>query len=213
MKKAVIFDMDGVIVDTGPIGLSVMKETVAPYIDTPLTKEEIEHYLGSPDRDFFVSLVKERGLSVTTEELLSTQITNYEAALEKGINENLEVCTLIKALAGNFILAINSGSTTHQIKFVLEKLELTDHFKCFVSCDDVTVGKPDPEGYVQALACCGVSPEEAIVIEDSPAGVVAASLAGIDVLQYGDDESRYHENAKLHTSNINEIRNYIWQNK
>lgn len=209
MKRAIIFDMDGVIVNTGPIGLSVLRENLKSHTDSDLTEKEIERYLSISDKEFFDELVQDRKLIVTSKSLLETQLKNYEIELKKDVHPNHEICDLINVLSGKYQLAICSGSTRGQIDIILEKLELTDLFECVVSSDDVTVGKPNPEGYIKSTACLNVHTDEAIIIEDSPAGVAAGVDAGIDVIQYGNDKGRESTLATHRAKTIHDITNIL----
>jgi HAD superfamily hydrolase (TIGR01509 family) len=180
MKKAVNFDMDGLIVDTEPLYMiALSKVAQARGKSYPLSlKQEM---MGRRAIDS-LRIFKERlGLSDSVEELLKERDEIFEDLLEK---------EKIKPMPGFFELldninklslkkAISSSSKREWIDIILKKLGIFSEFEVIISGDEVTHGKPHPEIYLLSLKRLNVSPKECIVFEDTVTGVESAKSAGL----------------------------------
>jgi HAD superfamily hydrolase (TIGR01509 family) len=90
-----------------------------------------------------------------------------------------QVRAAVRSAAARVPLAICSGAARAEIEPVLAAAGLSSCFRAVVSADDVVAGKPDPEGYERALALLAAEPAEAVVFEDTAAGVASARAAGV----------------------------------
>lgn len=187
MLKALIFDLDGVITDTEPIHMEAWLSVLEP-IGISFDEDEYRtHYIGLNDRDFLGALSHIHGhhfddgeKSRLTEEKMAANLR----LLERGIPLLPGVEGFVTSNAKRYMLSICSGAMHREIEFILRRLKWTGLFDPVIPADLVKKGKPDPEGYIRALE--GLSkrakdflPEEAIAIEDSPKGIMAAHRAGI----------------------------------
>jgi len=93
-----------------------------------------------------------------------------------------EVREAVRAAAGRARLAVVSGAPRAAVETVLAGAGLAELFEEIVAAEDVERGKPDPAGYLHALALLGIPPDEAVAVEDSEAGVAAAKAAGLYVV-------------------------------
>jgi len=109
--------------------------------------------------------------------LLSTG--GSRAAVADGSTVHEHVREAVRYAAERVPLAICSGAARAEIEPVVEAAGIADCFRGIVSSDDVVHGKPDPEGYVQALALLGILPRSALVVEDTEAGIASARTAGV----------------------------------
>lgn len=189
---ALIFDFDGVVVDSEPIHL-VGFQQVLRGVGVEMTHDDyFGKYLGFDDRDCFAAALRDHGRQV-----IDAQIAEMTAAktilVQKVITESIEaldgaVALIASAAEAGLPLAICSGALRKEIELASESIGVRQHFLRIVSADDVQHGKPDPEGYRMAIAqlieATGnpIQPAKCVVVEDSPAGIDAAHAAGMKVL-------------------------------
>lgn len=183
--KAVIFDMDGVIIDSEPMHLDVDIKTMA-YFGFNITGKEFEKYVGMTSPEMWRSIRSEYNIEQSIEEIINGQ-------LEKKINIlrdlNIEPIDGIKELlfelkSQGIPIAVASSSARRLIEEVLRKFDLRDYFQCIASGEEVERGKPAPDVYIEAAKELRVHPSNCIVIEDSRNGVRAAKNAGMKCIGY-----------------------------
>lgn len=200
MEKCVIFDMDGVIVDSEPIHQECERNMFRMFGIT-VSKEEHNTLVGTTDETIWSQLKATHRLSVSVSEAIKLKKTLYMHYLknEARIAPIPHVSTLIAALNKNgFLLALASSSPMEQIQYILHKLRLTHYFKTIVSGEDVNKGKPDPEIFLKAASSIGVDPSSCVVIEDSFNGVSAAISAGMKCIGYRSPHSGNQDLSKAH---------------
>ncbi len=189
--KVVIFDFDGVIVDTEPLHYATFQRILEPEGLRFSWQEYIETYIGFDDRDAFAHAFATQGKMLTPDMLLSLierKATLFCEVIGDGVTPYPGVVELIRHLHGHaFPLAICSGALRSDIDPILAMLGIGDCFDIIVTADDVAASKPDPECYRLALSRLlalypgHFSASEAIAIEDTPAGISAALGAGLVV--------------------------------
>ncbi len=179
---AVIFDMDGVIVDSEPYHerafVKVMREI--GYGDSHGIR--FDDYLGRSDDLLWVDFVKRHKPTQTVEELMAIKQRLVIRALqeEEPIFDGLP--EVVSKLAERCPLAVASGSRHPVIEAVLDLKRLRQHFSAVVSAADVVHGKPAPDIFLRAAWLLKVEPSRCWVIEDSKPGVAAALAAGMRVI-------------------------------
>lgn len=190
---AVIFDFDGVIVDTEPIHYQVFQDILEP-IGLGYTWEEYTStYMGFDDRDAFREAFRTKGQIITQDrlqELINQKATLFEQVVAKGVTPYPGVVELIKELAAHGIpLAICSGALRSDIIPILEQLAIKLFFSHIVTADDVPQSKPHPASYLKAKELLLHSFPEKLTskssicaIEDTPAGIQSAKGAGLYVV-------------------------------
>lgn len=189
--EAVIFDFDGVIVDTEPLHYAAFQRTLEP-LGLHFTWEEyIETYIGFDDRDAFKHAFAIKGTILERDRLQSLigeKATFFEEVIKSGVSAYPGVLELIFHLKEQKIpLAICSGALKSDIAPILDMLGIADCFDVIVTADDVAASKPDPECYSLAFQKLrsahhnSFSQETTIAIEDTPAGITAAKGAGLMV--------------------------------
>jgi beta-phosphoglucomutase len=179
MVQAVIFDMDGVIVDSHPVhkkawrrfldsqGKEVNEEDLAFILDGRKKEEILRHFLGELSPEQLDRLGHEK-------EMLFREEARAELRPVEGIEELLG--NLSRA---NIKLGVASSGSDTRVQFVLRKLRLLDYFSAVVAGDHVVAGKPDPAIFRLTSQKLAVVPEEVLVFEDSVSGVRAAKAAGM----------------------------------
>jgi beta-phosphoglucomutase len=189
--EAVIFDFDGVIVDTEPLHYAAFQRTLEPLGLHFSWQEYVETYIGFDDRDAFRHAFSLKGTILSQSELhtlIEQKATFFKEVIGSGVSAYPGVLDLIFHLHTNkFPLAICSGALRSDIDPILAMLGITDYFGVIVTADDVAASKPDPECYqlafqrLQSLHQNGLSKETTVAIEDTPAGISAAKGAGLIV--------------------------------
>ena len=183
--KAVIFDMDGVIIDSEPIHFEVDMQTMKDF-GCSISKEELNKYVGTTNEYMWTDIKNKYKLDQSVEEII-----NYRSEMvkRKVIESDLipieGIADLLKELkVKNIPAAIASSSPRDFIEVVVSKFQLEDYFSCILSGEEVENGKPAPDIYVETAKKLGISPEECIVIEDSKNGVLAAKKAGMKCIGF-----------------------------
>lgn len=192
MLRAIIFDFDGVIVDTERLHFQALKYILEGE-SIPLSWEEYtQTYLAMDDKNCLRTAFTQHGRPLTPEieEGLIERKTHYFfSAMPDAISLFPGVEALIRQGAQRYPLAIASGALRAEIEFILGKVGLREFFPVLVAADDVIMGKPHPEAYITALARLNrlissrpLRPSECLVVEDSRHGVAAATAAGMRCL-------------------------------
>lgn len=187
MLSAVIFDFDGIIVDSEPLHFRAFNEVLKPQGKTISWADYCETYIGYDDRDAFKTIYKvhEEKLSSGTlkalinkkADLLQEYVKDGEAVPLPGAVE------LIKSMPARLPVALCSGALRSDIDPVLENLGISNAFSVIVTAEDTDKSKPDPAPYQLALRKLEIKDAAtALAIEDTPAGIFSAKGAGLKVL-------------------------------
>ena len=180
--EAVIFDCDGTLVHSMPYHFEAWCEALALHGAGGIFKEDVFYAMGGrPTKDIVVEINDEYGLKLDPE---AVAFAKREAFLRKlGSLELIdEVAEFAESLRGKIPMAIATGGTRLVIEKTLQAVGVSDLFEEVVTADDVPVGKPAPDIFLKAAQLLGVSPLKCLVLEDAPAGVMAAQLAGMQVI-------------------------------
>lgn len=180
MIKALVFDFDGLILDTeGPI-FQAWQELYQEY-GGQLTLADWENCLGSAEgtQIFYDNLEKQLGQPVDIDALAprlrAREMEMIEAQpILPGVIEYIQ-----RAQQLGLKLGVASSSTCVWVTGHLEQRGLRENFQCVLGSDDVRVTKPDPDLFLSVLDCLEVRAQQAIAFEDSPHGVTAAKRAGL----------------------------------
>lgn len=178
MLKAVLFDMDGVIVDSEPMhGQSVILTLKDFGINVDM--EYFNQFIGSTNIYLWGEAIKEFGLDATVEGLLKIQMDKKRFLIERDGHQRIEgIKELVESLKNKGMkLAVASSSSLPYINEVITKLGIIQHFDQLVSGEDVPNPKPAPDVFLKAARVLEVDPSECLVIEDSNHGVNAAKNA------------------------------------
>ena len=166
--KAIIFDMDGVIIDSEPQhGRAALKVLHKYGADADMSYHE--QFIGSSTANMAQKVISDFSLSLSPEELLAElNQAKREIHKEEGYPSLPGICELIPKLAASgWKLAIASSSNPAEINAVVSSLGIRKYFDQLVSSSNVAHPKPAPDTFQLALKKLGVSAEEAIVVEDS----------------------------------------------
>jgi len=192
MLKAVVFDFDGIIVDSEPLHYRAFQKVLEPLGAGFSWAEYADKYMGFDDRDAFREAFGVSGLALSDQklaEVIALKASLFHEVASEGVSAYPGVIELIKAISGSIPLAICSGALRSDILPVLEMLSLQDCFDCIVTADDVPASKPDPASYMLAINKLqrlfpdnAITPAGSVAIEDTPAGISSAQGAGLKVL-------------------------------
>jgi len=197
--KAVIFDMDGVIIDSEPMHFKVDKKLLR-MAGLEVDKNFLNRYVGVSNPEMFADIREKFNISLSINELLDLkQKFLLEALNETKLTAIDGVEKLILDLASHDVLpAIASSSPRIFIEAVIRKLKLEQYFKAVVSGEEVEKSKPAPDIFLKAVSLLDIKPDECIVIEDSSAGVEAASAAGIRCIGFSNPNSGSQDLSKAY---------------
>ena len=179
MFKAVIFDLDGVVVDSEPISCATAEEVM---LELGMPKEAInkELFIGRSDKDFIIEVNKEYNLNIDSEKYANIRKGRYI----ENARGNLKAFPGIKQFINevknsNILFAIASSGEKTKVDFQLKEIGLEDVFPIIINSDDVHKSKPNPQIYFTAAKKLGVEPEECVAIEDAKTGLQSAKTAGM----------------------------------
>jgi HAD superfamily hydrolase (TIGR01509 family) len=189
-----IFDFDGVLVDSEPL-IFRLTQQMAAMEGWHVTEEEyFRDYLAFDDRGIVEHLYASHGRQVDRkrrDELVAWKARNYAEAIRGGLPTLPGAVEFVRAAASRYPLAIASGSLRSEVEHLLSAIGLRACFQLLVTAEDTERSKPEPEIYLKAVAALNrlgnfretpLRAAECLAIEDAPAGVRAAQAAGIRCL-------------------------------
>lgn len=193
MLKAIIFDCDGIIVDSEPNHLKAFQIVLETEGITLIKEAYYEKYLALDDKGLFEKILLEHHRSVDNKilkRLILRKMPLYKKLSEETLYLYPGVVDFVKKAKEKYRLAIASGAFRGEIKAALDKGGIRSAFPVIVSAQDVRNGKPNPEAYLTALEKLNnitasmneIQVNECVVIEDSLHGVEAARSAGMKCL-------------------------------
>ena len=189
--KAVIFDMDGVIIDSEPFYQEVQTDLFQK-IGITVLPEEYNTFIGVGMREMWNMIKSSRSLTQPIEELIELNnnvLLDYFERSSNLIPTPYFTDFLASILAAEMQTAVASSTTKPIIEVIIKKLNLYDFFNIIVSGDEVKNGKPAPDIFLETTARLNVKPLECVVVEDSYNGVKAAKSAGMYCLGYHNPNS------------------------
>ena len=177
MIKAVIFDLDGVLVDSEPLHVEAWKRFCKKrrcHLSDKELSAAIGLYDGEAVRRWFGPHLSDEEVSAIVREKFS----EYYALLSEKFPAFPGASECVKALAGTFRLGIASSEWQASIRLVCERLGIAKYIDAACGKEDVIHHKPHPEIYLKLSEMMNISPEEIVAIEDSPTGIRSAKAAG-----------------------------------
>ena len=180
MIKSLLFDMDGILVDTEPIMARVVALALA---DQGLHVTELEYYdnwtkKGKGIADF----IKEKNISFDFDRYRSTRNKIYLESLKTNIPIFDGAKETIAELSKTYKLGLVSSSSRVFVHFILKSTDLEKYFFTIITAEDVEKEKPAPDCFLLAAERLAVEPEECVVIEDAEKGILAAKNAGMKAI-------------------------------
>jgi len=186
--RGVIFDFDGVLVDSESAHFAAFRRALAAEVDGEVTRAEYdEHYIGFDDHTCFRRALELRGFTGAPE-VVSDLVDRKRQAYAEGLSTIPlfpGASDLVMSLsAASVRMAIASGSHRSEIETILRAHGLHQYFRGVISADDVLNYKPHPEPYLRSRAVLDAveSPAGIVAIEDSATGMASARAAGVRVI-------------------------------
>ena len=183
---AIVFDFDGVIVDSEPAHARSIEAALAAIGLAFPRRDDYARYIGRGDREVIAEVAGEQGRVIRPAEMERLVGLKSAAFLDLARSGFIRPCggaaALLRSAAAVGPVAVCSGSERAVVHPVLEALGLLPLLRAVVTANDVPKPKPDPAGYLLAAQRLGSAPAGCVAIEDSPTGIRAARAAGYRVV-------------------------------
>lgn len=184
--KAIIFDMDGVLIDSESVCDRTWEMAANEYGISSFS-EIVNLCRGTNKVDAVEIIKKEIGNDFDAVGFLSrTSILFHEIEEKEGIPSMFYAKEALELLSKKYILCLASSTRKESVERLLKKMDFIKYFKTLTTGDMVVHSKPDPEIYLIACNSLGLKPEECVAVEDSPNGVKSAVRAGIRTVMIPD---------------------------
>jgi HAD superfamily hydrolase (TIGR01509 family) len=187
--KAIIFDLDGVLINSEPLHLAAWQDTLKQY-ELSFNPAWYKRWVGIQDRKLGDYLVSNYDLAITNEQILQQKTERYQKLLKKATFSSHELQKKLKKLY-KWPLGLATSSPKIEVSLMLNKIGLDDIFKVIITGDDVIESKPAPECYLEVAKRLKVPSQNCLVIEDSPAGIQAGKSAGMMVIAITSNFSKH----------------------
>ncbi|MCX5555682.1 HAD family phosphatase [Streptomyces sp. NBC_00038] len=177
---AVIFDLDGTLVDSEPNYFEAGRQTLAEYGVTDFTWSDHESYIGISTQETLALWQERYGLTAPLDTLLADTNRRYLELARASTRVYPEMRKFVELLAGDGVpMAVASGSSPEAIEAILTGTGLASHLPTVVSSDEVAHGKPAPDVFLEAARRLGAAAADCVVLEDAAPGAAAAHAAGM----------------------------------
>jgi len=181
MIEAVVFDLDGVIVDSEPVWEQVRRQVVAEH-GGRWAPDAQQRLMGMSTGEWARYLSRDLGVGLPPETVAATVIEGMRARYREGVPLMPGAARAVRALAGRWPLGLASSSPPALIDAVLDGAGLRECFTVALSTEQVQHGKPAPDIYLAVTARLGRPPEVCAAVEDSTNGLLSAASADLQVI-------------------------------
>ena len=213
MKKAVIFDMDGLMIDSERVTYNEYGKKLAELGHHDFTEELYRNCLGKNKQGICQVFIDHYGQDFPMDEVWDDVHVWIDESLRQYVPKKKGLVELLEYLkANNYKTIVATSSGRARVDEILKNADLTKYFDDTICGDEVTHGKPHPEIFLTACQKLDVKPEEALVLEDSEAGILAAYDGRIDVICVPDmkyPEPQFVEKVTKIVDSLDEVIDYL----
>lgn len=204
--KAVIFDMDGVLIEAKDWHYEALNKALGLFGMEISRYDHLVTYDGLPTKKKLEMLSAERGLPTQMHEFINDLKQQYtlEIVYAQCKPRFHHEYALSRLKQNGYKLAVASNSIRKTIQIMMEQSALLGYLDFYLSNQDVKVGKPDPEIYTKAIRQLGLDPKECLVVEDNEKGIQAAKASGAWLMEVGEVEEVNYQNITNHIKRIEE---------
>jgi HAD superfamily hydrolase (TIGR01509 family) len=211
MIKAVIFDMDGLMINSEPIQSKGFELLLREYHKKPIYHTNgLVHVVGTHGN--CAKLKIKYQIDEELDILKQKRQQFYQKLLKSEVIKSMPgLNSLLKFLKKNDLkIAVATNSFLEDIKVIFPKLKILSYFNVFVTCEDVINGKPAPDIYLKAAKRLNIKPAECLVLEDSETGVSAGKNAGMKVIAVPNKFTKNHDFSKADLI-VKSLNNIDWK--
>jgi beta-phosphoglucomutase family hydrolase len=213
MIKGIIFDMDGVLIDSNSFHYNNWNSYFKRKFNLTLSKEEFASRLGASSRDFTEYFLKKYNIKTSYDEMAPRIMKLYDETrhmikLKEGIKEKLA------ELKSKYRIALATGANRQAAEYIVTNLGVADYFDYIIAGNEVREAKPNPEIFLKAAQELKLQPNECVVIEDAELGLKAAKSAGMFAISIPDEltKNQDHSIADIKLKSIFELDDVLLRN-
>lgn len=208
--KAIIFDMDGLMIDSERLYIQSEREIAARY-NTHVKEETLGKMMGRKPIESIRIFVRDLNIPADEQEILAIRDKMMIQKLKTDLRAMNGLPEIITRFRNMLKLAVCTGAPKEFLDIVLNKLELEEAFDVYQSSDDISKGKPDPEIYLKTCRRLKLKPEDCVVLEDSENGVKAGKSAGCYVMAVPSEYTRKQDfsDADFIAGNLNAAQKHM----
>ncbi|MBD3297467.1 MAG: HAD-IA family hydrolase [candidate division Zixibacteria bacterium] len=211
--EGVIFDMDGVLVDSEPVHLESTIRMMRESFGIDFTAEDNQEFLGSTDRHMYETLKRRHNLAPSRDELIERRKAIYVEMLQsEGIPWRNGILDLVTTLRQQRIrVGMASSGLRWVIEMILKTGGVRDLLEVVVTGDDVITPKPAPDIYAEAIRQLGLPASSCAAIEDTDVGVSAANAAGAFTIAFPAPSTEHMDfsHANRRVTSVDDIRQIL----
>lgn len=202
--KAVLFDMDGVLIEAKDWHYEALNRALGLFGMEISRYEHLVTYDGLPTIRKLEMLSLERGLPARLHGFINAMKQQYtmEIVYSKCKPVYYHEFALAKLRNEGYKLAVCSNSIRNTIEVMMDRANLTKHLDFFVSAQDVAMGKPDPAVYLKAMSRLGLDPTECLILEDNENGIKAALASGAHLMRIATVQDANYQDIKRRIAEI-----------
>lgn len=205
--KAILFDMDGVLIEAKDWHYEALNKALNLFGMEISRYDHLVTYDGLPTKKKLQMLTKERGLPEGLHNFINDmkQLYTMEIVYAECKPRFYHEYALSALKSEGYKMAVCSNSIRNSVEVMIRKAALSDYLDFFISNQDVTKGKPDPEMYNKAIERLNFVPKECMIVEDNENGIKAARASGANVMIVEEVEDVNYQNIMDHIKKFEEV--------
>jgi HAD superfamily hydrolase (TIGR01509 family) len=185
MIEAIIFDMDGLLVDSEPVWDKARK-SMADAAGVEWTKDDHKAVMGVSTQEWADYMINRLKLTLSPQQVQDEVVRRMLSMYDQGIPYLPGAVEAVQLAADSFPTALASGSHPSLIEAVTRDTHMAGKFQVILAADEVGVGKPAPDVYLETARRLGAAPEKCVCLEDSGNGILSGARAGMKVIAVPD---------------------------